>query len=146
MKARRRSRARSAMGAVIVAGAALVLALVLLGRTAPPSSPSPVAAIGSRAEQADGSAAYAIAQRIGCVDYEPQSHLPGIQSQGTCRIGDTRIYVQTFAKSATRSRYQQGGAVGRVTGSDIAGRTWVVHVDQPSAVAHVRGKLAGMPS
>jgi hypothetical protein len=126
-------------GASTVALAGIVL---VVDHPAPPVS---VAAHPGRAEEADGSAAYAIAQRIGCADYEPQSHLPTVQSQGTCRLGGVRIYVQTFAKSGARTTYVQGGSpAGHVTGTDLGASTWVVHMDSSSAAPAVRSALAGM--
>jgi hypothetical protein len=97
-------------------------------------------------EPPETSPAAELAKSVGCVDFESQAHSRFVKSQGACRIGQHRIYVQTFASRHSRNLYMRREPPAEPGGVNVVAGTWIVRADGPAVAndihAHLGGRLA----
>jgi hypothetical protein len=104
-----------------------------------PAGPAPGGTSGKAEGEGDANpAATAIATSAGCEDTEPQSHLPSVDEQLSCRRGTEHAYVMTFRSTTDRDAYLTRGPQVVPGGFNVVGPTWVVHVES-SSTAHTLG-------
>ncbi len=94
-------------------------------------------------EPPDKAPAARLARSIDCIDYERQQHSPLVSSQGTCRIGIHRVYVQTFGSRERRDLYVRRGPAVEAGGINVMGSRWIVHVDDRKLARSVQADVGG---
>jgi hypothetical protein len=86
----------------------------------------------------------ALARSVGCVELEPQAHVPAVEEQVSCRRGTERTYLMTFRSTADRDTYLTHGPQVVPGGFNVIGNTFVVHVPTTATARFLAAALPGL--
>lgn len=86
----------------------------------------------------------ALAAAVGCVELEPQTHVPSVDEQVSCRRGTERAYLLTFRSTADRDVYLTRGPQVVTGGFTVIAATCVVHVASEGTARAFATRLRGV--